>query len=241
MKIELLKYKIKKIICPNLISSKEYIAYLSSKGVFLGTGCHFFYPYSNTIDIQRPWLLSIGNYCKITEGVKILTHDYSRSVLRMKFGGAINTDVEKTRIGNNVFVGMNSIILMGADIGDNVIIGAGAVVKGKIPNNTVIAGVPAKVICSLDEYYKKKKNNTLKEAVSYFKSFCDFYKREPLMSEMGAFFPLFLRRTKEALENNGISVKCSGDNQEDLINCFMKSNPVFESYDSFKKYVYSCK
>ena len=49
-------------------------------------------------------------------------------------------------------VGMKSIILMGSQIGNNVIIGAGAVVSGNIPDNVVVAGNPAKVVCTLDDY-----------------------------------------------------------------------------------------
>ena len=60
-----------------------------------------------------------------------------------------------TTIGNNVFVGMRSIILMGVEIGDNVIVGAGSVVAGKIPSNCVCAGNPAKVICTLDQHKEK--------------------------------------------------------------------------------------
>lgn len=82
MDFGLLKYRIKNLIFPTRIKSSEYIRYLKSFGVRIGQGTHFFYPCSNTIDIQRPWLLKIGCYCKITEGVSILTHDYSRSVLR---------------------------------------------------------------------------------------------------------------------------------------------------------------
>ena len=46
-------------------------------------------------------------------------------------------------IGDNVFIGMNSIILMGSHIGNNVIIGAGSVVSGNIPDNSVVGGGPS--------------------------------------------------------------------------------------------------
>lgn len=62
-------------------------------------------------------------------------------------------------IGNNVFIGMNSIILPGVTIGDNVIIGAGSVVAKDIPANSVCAGVPARVIKTMDEYAQKFKKD----------------------------------------------------------------------------------
>ena len=55
-------------------------------------------------------------------------------------------------IGDNVLIGMGAIVLNGARIGDNCIVGAGAVVKenADIPANSMLVGVPAKIIRSLD-------------------------------------------------------------------------------------------
>ena len=64
-------------------------------------------------------------------------------------------------IGNNVFIGVNCIILPGTKVGNRCIIGAGAVVKGDFPDNSVIAGVPAKKIKSVDEYLEKIKKESL--------------------------------------------------------------------------------
>ncbi len=61
----------------------------------------------------------------------------------------------RIRVGNNCFIGHSVIVLPGVTIGDNVIIGAGSVVSRNIPSDSVAAGVPAKVICSLDEYYER--------------------------------------------------------------------------------------
>lgn len=58
-------------------------------------------------------------------------------------------------IGNNVFLGLGTIVMPGSTIGDNVIIGAGSIVRGKIESNSVYAGVPAKYLCSLDEYRER--------------------------------------------------------------------------------------
>lgn len=60
-------------------------------------------------------------------------------------------------IGNNVFIGINTIILPGVEIGDNVIIGAGSIVTKNILSNTVACGVPARALCSIEEYYTKNK------------------------------------------------------------------------------------
>lgn len=58
-------------------------------------------------------------------------------------------------IGDNVMIGTGSIIMPNAVIGENCIIGAGAVVTKEIPANSIAAGVPARVIGSIDEYYAK--------------------------------------------------------------------------------------
>ena len=61
--------------------------------------------------------------------------------------------IDKTvKIGNNVFIGARTIILPGTTIGDNTIIGAGSVVKGNIPSGVIVAGNPARVIKSIEEY-----------------------------------------------------------------------------------------
>ena len=110
-------------------SSSPYILnkILMFDGISVGEGTIFYG--NNTIDRQRPWMLKIGKYCKITSGVTILTHDYSRSVLRRAYGEIIG-EAGQTVIGDNVFIGMNAIILMGTKIGNNCIVGAGSVVGG---------------------------------------------------------------------------------------------------------------
>jgi acetyltransferase-like isoleucine patch superfamily enzyme len=60
-------------------------------------------------------------------------------------------------IEDDCFIGVNAILLPGTTIGANSIVGAGAVVKGTFPDSSVIAGVPAKRLYSLDEYIEKVK------------------------------------------------------------------------------------
>lgn len=67
------------------------------------------------------------------------------------------------RIGNRVFIGASAIVLPGVTIGDNVIIGAGSVVTKDIPSNSVAAGNPARVICSIDKYVEKERKKMNEE------------------------------------------------------------------------------
>ncbi len=111
------------------------------------------------IDETSPKKVTIGRNCVITDGVKVLVHSWIHPVLAHNYG-VISEDIlapREVKIGNYVFLGANTIVLPGASIGDNVIVGAGSVVTHSIPNNCVAAGNPCKVICSLDEYYRKLK------------------------------------------------------------------------------------
>ncbi len=161
-----------------------------------------------------------------------MTHDYSRSVLRRVYGDILG-EAQKTIIGNNCFIGIKTIILMGANIGDNSIVGAGSVVSGKFPPNVVIAGNPARVVRSLEEHYKIRLEKTQKEAFEYVKIFYDFYKRWPNIKEMHHFFPLFLERTTEALKVNNISLKLNGDCETEILRDFINSKPLYNGYEEF--------
>lgn len=223
-------YKVKRKL--GHVSSEDYIEHLRNQGVNIGKGTVVFDPQNTFIDIQRPWMLEIGEYCKITRGVIILSHDYSRSVIRRAYGEIIDT-AKITKIGDNVFIGMNSIILMGSRIGNNVIIGAGSIVSGKIPDNVVIVGNPAKIKCTLDEYYSKRKQNCIYEAEQCAYIFNKKNGRYPTIHEMGAFFPLYLERDMAQIKQNRIRTNLSGDNEDEIIKDFLKTSQNFESYKDF--------
>lgn len=155
----------KKILYGAKSSSKNYVNFLRNKGVTIGNNVLFVEPQFSEIDITRPYMLTIGNDVVITEGVKILTHGYEFNVL-INLYGEIYPTVGKVVIGNNVFIGMNAIILNNVNIGDNVIIGAGSVVTKDIPSNSVACGNPAKVIMSIDKYKEKRKEVYLSEMKS---------------------------------------------------------------------------
>lgn len=214
------------------MSSDELNDYLKKHDVTIGKKTVFFDANNVFVDIQRPWMLEIGSYCKITRGTVILQHDYSRSVLRRVYGDIVDGCV-KTKIGDNVFIGMNSIILMGSKIGDNVIIGAGSVVSGVIPNNCVVAGNPAKVIRTLEEHYQIRQKKYIEEAKETAREFVKKYKRLPSIEELGAFFPLYLKRDLKEIKRNNLKVNLSGDDEEDIIERFLQTEPVYQSFEDF--------
>ena len=117
----------RKIIYKEKSDSESYIKFLKNKGITIGKDCRFFDPISNIIDIQNPYMIKMGDNVKITSNVIILTHDYSWSVLSYIKGEMLG-GIGKVDIGNNVFIGMGTIILKNTEIGDNVIIGAGSIV-----------------------------------------------------------------------------------------------------------------
>lgn len=234
LKLYFIKARMK--FLPFLAKKYDMNIILESQGIQVGKGTIFYGPETMQIDRSRPYLLTIGEYCKITSGVTILTHDYSRSVLRRAYGEVIG-EGRRTTIGNNVFIGMNAIILMGTHIGDNVIIGAGSVVNGTIPSNVVVAGNPAQVIRTLDEHYQIKKRRMLGDAVECVRTYYHAYKRYPSMNEIGAFWPLFLPRKREAVINSNVKWHLNGDESEEIMNDFLNSEPpMFDGYEEFLAY-----
>ena len=108
---------------------------------------------------SEPYLVEIGNDVTITSGVKFETHDGGAGVFRKEYPG-INIFGEII-IGNNVFIGHDVKIMPHVKIGNNVVIGAGSIVTKDIPNNVVVAGIPARIIKSIEEY----KDKVLKNAI----------------------------------------------------------------------------
>ena len=101
-------------------------------------------------------LISIGNNVNISANCRIICHDGSNVVLeRLKLSEKGFRKYGTVSIGNNVFVGIDVTFLPNSGVGDNCIVGYGSVVTKSFGNNVVIAGCPAKVICSIEEFTKK--------------------------------------------------------------------------------------
>lgn len=140
-----------KIFIRNGYKSAEY---LEKKQYFAKQGKHCYFQIYNFG--TEPYLLSFGNNVHIASGVKFVSHDITNFMFNyMDKTNNYKKRTGKISLGNNVFVGSNSILLYNVKIGSNVIIGAGSVVSKDIPSNCVAAGVPCKVIGSFDEYKEK--------------------------------------------------------------------------------------
>lgn len=101
----------------------------------------------------EPGLIEIGNHVHITSGVSFVTHDGGVWVFREEIP---DFDVfGKIRIGDNTYIGNNSLILPGVTIGRNCVIGANSLVTKSIPDNSVVAGNPARYITSTSAYKEK--------------------------------------------------------------------------------------
>ena len=104
------------------------------------------------LDPSHCWLIEIGDNVTMAPRVHILCHDASTKTF-------LNyTKIGRVTIGNNVFIGAESVVLPGVTIGSNVIIGANSTVTHNVPDNTVVAGSPARVICTLEEYLDKERS-----------------------------------------------------------------------------------
>lgn len=144
------------------------IGYARWIGVKVGKNCRLI----NVSFSSEPYLITIGDHVSAT-ATRFETHDGGVWILRNKNK---NIDViASVTIGSNVFIGYGSTILPGVKIGDNVVIGANSVVSKNIPSNVVAAGVPAKIIKSIDEYEKglmgrsdNTKNLNAKEKKAYY-------------------------------------------------------------------------
>ena len=145
------KFKIK-ILKTLILFFKGKLYYARHIGVSIG--------HNNRIYISdwgtEPFLISIGNNVTITEGVKFITHDGSNWLFKDEKGRRFL--YRKITVGSNVFIGVNTIILPGVTIENNVIVAAGSVVTKSIPSGSIVGGNPAKIIGKYNDLEQKALN-----------------------------------------------------------------------------------
>lgn len=88
--------------------------------------------------------IEIGKDCMLSSGIRIVTTD-SHSVINLETGKRINP-AKNVKIGNHVWIGANCTINKGVTIGDNAIVAGNSVVTHDVPANSIVAGVPARVV-----------------------------------------------------------------------------------------------
>lgn len=137
-------------------ASKNKYKKLREMGIKLGENCEI---YDNVSWGSEPYMISIGNHVRITNGVRFITHDGGVWVLRAMEDSFKDVDsFGEINIGDNTHIGMNTIIMPNVTIGKNCIIGCGAVVTKDIPDNSVAVGVPARVIEDIQTYIDKSRH-----------------------------------------------------------------------------------
>jgi acetyltransferase-like isoleucine patch superfamily enzyme len=110
---------------------------------------------------SEPFLIEIGDHVTIAENVSFINHGGDARVTKRIEKYKNGRNFGRIKIGNNTFIGKGSILLPGISIGDNCIIGSLSVVSSSIPDNCIYGGIPAKFICTIEEYGEKLlKNNT---------------------------------------------------------------------------------
>jgi acetyltransferase-like isoleucine patch superfamily enzyme len=132
-------------------SSSTIAVYFRKQGAQIGENCDI-----NINDVgTEPHLVKIGNHVFISKGVNIHTHDGGVWVLRDKI-----PDIRVSGpvvIEDNCIIGVNANILPNVHIGMNSIVGAGSVVISDVPPNSIVMGVPARVIGSVQKYEEKSR------------------------------------------------------------------------------------
>lgn len=157
MNLSDLNYIVKKIFYKKVLKKDTMnleVERYRAKGAKIGKNMRAF----SAITSAEPYLLEFGDNITVSTGVKFTTHD--NSVIKVIPN---STDIfGKIKIGNNCFIGQNSIILPGVELANNIIVGAGSVVtKSFKEQGIIIAGNPAKKIGNISDFKEKYENSAL--------------------------------------------------------------------------------
>lgn len=169
--------KIKNLSGGVILISRRLFWSLEKQAIHAGVemGCNNFI--ASRFWSSEPYLIKIGSHCQITAGVKFYTHGGAGAVRRWfpKFD-----TFGKVSIGDYVYIGNDAKIMPGVTVGDNVLIAAGSIVTKSIPSKVVVAGNPARYICSIEDYIERNKNiiQTLRDYLRKKRNVCCFLWRK---------------------------------------------------------------
>lgn len=212
-------------------TSEGYQAWLRGQGVQIGERVRFYSPWTIRVDIQRPWMIAIGDDVHIAADVSILQHDYSWAVLQRRTGEVLGSCGPVT-IGNNVFLGQRVIVLKGTQIGDDVVVGSGSVVAGQLKPGAVFAGVPATRIMSIEDFQEKRRKRQFIEARDLVRRYVARNGIRPEKRLLREFFWLFEPDSAQ-LDDAFRKVHALGGNASRSARAFSTHRPLFQSYEEF--------
>lgn len=142
-----------------LRTSEKKIKWLKLCGAKIGDGTVIG---CNVGAFPEPYMVELGKNVYLAVNVQFLTHDGALSWVTRKMGltEKRTEKIGRIKIKNNCFLGEGAVVMHDVEIGNNCIVAAKAVVTKNIPDNSVVAGVPARIICSTEEYIDKNKDRT---------------------------------------------------------------------------------
>lgn len=214
-------------------NSDRYVNYLRDKGIRIGGGTKFKEPKCTQIDVTRPELIEIGEHCFLHKGLILMTHDWT-SWCFVQTHKEFLPSHGKITIGNNVWFGENVTVCKGVTIGDNCIIGIGSVVTKSIPSNSVAAGIPCRVICSYDDYFKKRNRIYTEEALEYAREILRTG-REPVIEDFYDDYPCFVDGSN--YQNYNYPYRRIFKSDEEFDYWLKNHQKVFNGFEDFIKHV----
>ena len=211
---------------------------LREKGARIGKDVFVYSPNTTMIDNTCAYLLTIGDHVRITNGVRILMHDYAWSAAKgyasdTVMPGAVLGAQGPVVIGSHVFIGMDTVITRGVTIGDHVIIGTGSVVTKDCESNSVYAGNPARRICSMEEFWHKRKALQFAEAKVVVQHYRERFGKNPPQEILSEYFQLFCTRA-EAEKVDAFRQQMGRMDTMAETQAYMDANPpMFDGYEAF--------
>lgn len=143
------------------MTPNEYsIMRMRDSGISIGERCRIY----TFLQSHEPSMIRIGNDVTVSSGVAFITHDNSI----LKYLDPMTDVVGRITIGDQCFIGQNSILMLGVTLGERCIVGAGAVVTHSFPPHSVIAGNPARLICTTEKLAEKYKDKAIDFGVMPF-------------------------------------------------------------------------